>query len=168
MHDTHHFGKHTGKVQVYHQQVATEHAVGNVGILQYTAQTLNHQHAFGNFRRRFGQGVHLVHSGHGKLHAALLQLQVGCTPAVQQRIHAAETAADGKSRQRSVRAPKSYGEVCTVIGLGLQVVDVHSIQKGFQSFGDFHFLALLISQQMEYDFRRVAKVRTGKRKLLFL
>ena len=167
VHDTYHLGQHTGEVEVYHQQVAAEHTVGNVGILQHAAQTLNHHHAFGNFHRRFGQGVHLVYRGYGKLHTALLQLQIGCAPAVQQRIHAAETTTDGEARERSVRTPESYGEVGTVIGSGLQVVDVHSIQKGFQPFGNFHLLALLISEQMEYDFRRIAKVRTGKRKRLF-
>ena len=168
MHGTHHFGQHTGKMQIYHQQIATKHTIGNIGIFQHPAQTLNHHHAFGNFRRRFGQGVHLVHSGYGKFHATLLQLQIGSAPTVQQRIHTAEATTDSKTRQRSIHAPKSYGEVRTILSFGFQIVDVHRIQKGFQSFGNFHFLSRLVPQQMKYDFRRIAKVRTRERKHFLL
>ena len=98
VHQAHHLGKHAGEVEVYHQQVAAEHAVGNVGILQHAAQSLNHHHAFCYFHRRFRQGIHLVHRGHGKLDTALLQLQIRRAPSVQQRIHRGKATTDIEAR----------------------------------------------------------------------
>ena len=103
-HQAHHLRQACGEVEVHHQQVAAEHAVGNVGILQHAAQSLNHHHAFCHLRRRFRQGIHLVHRGHGKLDTALLQLQIRRTPSVQQRFI-------GVRRQRTLK-PVSGASGC--------------------------------------------------------
>lgn len=42
VHHTHHLCQHTRKVQIDHQQIATEHTVRYVRILQHTSQTLDH------------------------------------------------------------------------------------------------------------------------------
>ena len=168
VHQAYHLGKHAREVEVYHQQVATEHAVGNVGILQHATQSLNHHHAFCHFRRRFRQGIHLVHRGHGKLDTALLQLQIRRAPSVQQRIHRGETTTDIEARQRCFGMPEGNGEVGTVLRLCFQVEDVDSIQKGFQTFGHFHFLARNVLQQMQNQLCRITKVFAGETQFLLL
>ena len=50
VHHTHHLCQHTGEVQIDHQQIATEHTVRYVRILQHTSQTLDHHHTLGHLR----------------------------------------------------------------------------------------------------------------------
>ena len=108
MHHTHHFSQHTRKMQINHQQITTEYTVGYVRVFQHPTQTLNHQHAFGNFCGRLRQGIHLIHRRRCKFNTRLFQLQVRRTPAVQQWIHRTKTATDIKACQRSLGMPESY------------------------------------------------------------
>ena len=162
VHQANHLCQHAGEVQVNHQQIATEHAVGHVAILQHTTQPLNHQHTLGHFVGRFGQGVYLVDRRHGKFHACLLQLQVGRTSAVEQRIHGTQATTYTKARQGSVFLPKSYLEVGTVIGLGFQVVNAYGVEKTFQAVGHFDFFARRMFQDIEHIVGRLAKVGPWK------
>ena len=87
MHHTHHFSQHTRKMQINHQQITTEYAVGYIGIFQYSAQTFNHQHTLSHLRRRLRQSIHLIHRRRGKFNTRLFQFQICRTSAIEQRIH---------------------------------------------------------------------------------
>ena len=82
MHDAQHFAQHAGKMQVYHTQIATEHFVGHIVILQDTSQTLYHQHTSRHIVF-LAKCIDFIDCGSGKLDAGLLKLQVSSSSTVQ-------------------------------------------------------------------------------------
>ena len=128
MHDAQHFAQHAGKVQVYHTQIATEHFVGHIAILQDTSQTFYHQHTSRHIVF-LTKSINLIDRGRGKLDAGLLKLQIGSSSAVQQWKHGAETRTDTEACQRGIHTVKSNMKIGTVIRFRFQVKDSHLIQE---------------------------------------
>ena len=90
MHRTAHLAQHTREMKVYHVQVASENLVGRIVELQDTSQAFNHKHTAHDIFF-LSKGIDFVHGRCGKLHARLLELEIGRTPAIQQREHRAQT-----------------------------------------------------------------------------